>query len=352
MFQLSSAIALCILLQGTLSHPSDNQDKELPRIAEEPLTIGNQCNGYCFSVLKPILDHFVSLKEGADASSEFRDKIHSLEETVKHLQGQLENTKTQLKDNENLIKEKDERINDLQGQLNSTTARFTEISDQLRACKQTEENLPNTCPSGSPNGIYQIKLRGSPAFKVPCVSAASGWTVVLSRFDGSENFNRTWRDYRNGFGDFSGEFFIGLEKLHLMTRSQHHELYIQLRDVNGSTAIANYDDFIVGSEQEEYKLKSLGKYSGTAGDSLRYHLDKKFTTTDRDNDLGDGHCVSNHGGGGWWYGACAQGFLTGKYYKDGRRLSKDYGIIWVDWRNFNVSLTFAQMMIRPQTIRV
>ncbi|XP_020815494.1 fibrinogen-like protein 1 [Drosophila serrata] len=350
MFQLSSAIAICIFLQGILSLPSDDRDKVLPPIAEEPLIIENQCNGHCFSVLKPILDHFVSLKKGADASNELRDKINSLEDTIKDLQSQLESTKNQLKDNENLITGKDERIRDLQDQVNSTAARFSEISEQLKAYTQKELNLPNTCPSGSPNGIYQIKLRGTPPFKVPCVSATSGWTVVLSRFDGSENFNRTWSNYREGFGDLSGEFVIGLEKLHLMTRSQRHELYIQLQDVNGSTAYANYDDFVVGSEQEEYELKSLGKYTGTAGDSLSYHRQYKFSTIDRDNDDGDGNCVSNHGEGGWWYRNCAVGALTGEYYKDGRRLSKHYGIIWGKWRDYNVSLTFAQMMIRPKPI--
>uniref|UniRef100_A0A6P4EMW1 Fibrinogen-like protein 1 n=1 Tax=Drosophila rhopaloa TaxID=1041015 RepID=A0A6P4EMW1_DRORH len=105
------------------------------------------------------------------------------------------------------------------------------------------------------------KLRGLDPFKVPCATSPPGWTVIQRRFDGSENFNRTWDEYKNGFGDVSGEFFIGLEKLHRMAETRPLELYIKLGTVNGTTTYAQYDDFKIGSEKEYYKLKNIGKYS-------------------------------------------------------------------------------------------
>ena len=32
----------------------------------------------------------------------------------------------------------------------------------------------------------------------------------MKRFDGSENFNREWEDYKRGFGNLSGEFWAGI----------------------------------------------------------------------------------------------------------------------------------------------
>jgi len=57
----------------------------------------------------------------------------------------------------------------------------------------------------------------------------------------------------------------GNEYLHLMTSYQRYRLRIELTDWKGNKRYAEYDHFEVGSEQEKYRLKSLGKYSGNAG---------------------------------------------------------------------------------------
>lgn len=84
-----------------------------------------------------------------------------------------------------------------------------------------------------------------------------GWTVIQKRQDGSENFFRGWQDYKNGFGSISGEFWIGLDKIHKMTSQRKYRLRVDLED----TAYAEYDYFAVGDEADEYRLK-LGNFVG------------------------------------------------------------------------------------------
>ncbi|KAH8370951.1 hypothetical protein KR093_005618, partial [Drosophila rubida] len=150
-------------------------------------------------------------------------------------------------------------------------------------------------------GLLKINVPNVGDLNVLC---EEDWTVVLQRFDGTEDFNIGWSNYTEGFGDLEEEFFIGLEALHQMTTSERYELRIELMDFYDNVRDANYNNFIIGSKKDDYNLKSLGSYTGTAGNALQYNLGEKFTTIDRDNDdWPDGNCADYYGGAGWyaWY---------------------------------------------------
>ncbi|XP_017154214.1 ficolin-1-A-like [Drosophila miranda] len=335
-----------LLFQGESFLASGDQEIHVTR----EVSLGDQCNGYCFSVLKPFLDYFTQLKEATDANNEMRDKISSLEVTISNLQSQLlKNNIEKIKDKDNQIMDKDNQIKGLREQIELVSGVLAEKNDQLSKIYQTAENIPDTCPNGSPNGVFQIKVRGIDPFQVPCVSDSSGWTVIERRFDGSVDFKRNWTAYKDGFGDIRGEFFLGLEKVHLMTVAQPQELHIQLGDVNGTYRYARYDNFVVGSEEEGFMLKSLGEYSGNAGDSLRGHVNGKFATIDRDSFK---KCVHSFDGP-WWFQdptSCGHSSLNGKYTKDGIAHGRN-GISWALWNKFDykLSLTFVKIMIRPKS---
>ena len=59
--------------------------------------------------------------------------------------------------------------------------------------------------------------------------------------------------------------FIGNENIHLLSKSGHNELRVELETFDGSKAFAEYKTFSISDESSNYKLTVFG-YSGTAGD--------------------------------------------------------------------------------------
>ncbi|XP_052864073.1 fibroleukin-like [Anopheles cruzii] len=195
------------------------------------------------------------------------------------------------------------------------------------------------------SGAYIIQVNDeSNPFMAYCHRDMKGkgiWLVIQHRFDGSLNFYRNWTEYRNGFGDIEKEFWIGLERLYQLTSGRPHELMVELRNSNGTYKFALYTAFEIGSETEQYNLKTLGEYNGTAGDSLSQHKNMKFSTFDRDNDLGNGNCAESFESA-WWYNDCYHSNLNGRYKDiDKRNLN--------NWNTFTrEGLAFSRMMIRPK----
>ncbi|KAH8274103.1 hypothetical protein KR044_010385, partial [Drosophila immigrans] len=158
---------------------------------------------------------------------------------------------------------------------------------------------------GKSTDSYIFKIPGIKEFVIPCDSklVGSGWMVIQRREDGTENFNRNWTEYRVGFGDFHKEFFIGLEKLYLITNAQPHYLYIYLEDFNNDIRYALYKNFAIGSEKESYAIKKLGEYSGNAENALSNHMNMKFSTADHYFDKGF-NCAENYNSGWWFNDGC------------------------------------------------
>ena len=141
---------------------------------------------------------------------------------------------------------------------------------QLNAIILILHTVPKNCldvyTTGSKvSGVYIIDpADGSGPFKVFCdhVTDGGGWTVFQKRFDGSVNFKRTWQEYSDGFGDLSGEFWLGLNKIHRVA-GRPVTLRVDLTAPDGEKRHANYNGFSVGDAASKYKL-TAGKYSGKA----------------------------------------------------------------------------------------
>jgi len=86
--------------------------------------------------------------------------------------------------------------------------------------------------------------------------------------DGSFDFYRVWDDYKLGFGNLSGEFWLGNDNLATALQAHdNNELRVDLESFNNDTAYAKYSSFNAGDEPTKYIL-SVSGYTGTAGKSL------------------------------------------------------------------------------------
>ena len=168
-----------------------------------------------------------------------------------------------------------------------------------------------------------------------------GWTVFQRRMDGSVDFYLNWTDYVRGFGNTSGEYWLGLDNIHrLANGSVFTKLRVDMRDKDGNSAYASYSTFYIGNSTTDYTLHVSG-YNGTAGDSLAYHNLMKFSTKDNDNDILTGGNCAFFVTGAWWYKHCYYSNLNGHYGFD-----TDSGIIWYHWKGFGYSLSYTEMKIR------
>ncbi|XP_041372586.1 microfibril-associated glycoprotein 4-like [Gigantopelta aegis] len=201
---------------------------------------------------------------------------------------------------------------------------------------------------GATNGLYAILPRDNgPPINVSCEnnSINGGWLVIQRRTDGSESFNRTWNDYRDGFGDLNNEFWLGNTNIYRITNQGHYDLRIDLEDFDGSTRYALFNNFYLASEEDHFRLQ-IGTYTGTAGDGLSYHNGYNFSTYDRDSDTAPSSNCAQVCKGAWWYGNCHLANLNGLYLK-GNHSDHTDGMSWTPWKGPYYSLKKSVMKIRP-----
>ncbi|XP_036285532.1 fibroleukin [Pipistrellus kuhlii] len=298
--------------------------------------------------------------------SKLSSDLKNAREEIDVLQGRLE--KLSLVNMNNVENYVDSKVANLTFVVNSLDGKCSKCPSQEQIQSRPLQHLIyKDCSE-----YYTIGKRSSESYRVtpdPKYSSfevlcdmetmGGGWTVLQARLDGSTSFNKTWQDYKVGFGNLRKEFWLGNDKIHLLTKSNEMILRIDLEDFNGVKLYALYDQFYVANEFLKYRLH-VGNYNGTAGDALHFskhynHDMKFFTTPDRDNDrYPSGNCGLYYSSG-WWFDACLSANLNGKYYHQKYRGVRN-GIFWGTWPGmseaqpggYKSSFKKAKMMIRPK----
>ncbi|XP_052895038.1 ryncolin-1-like isoform X2 [Anopheles moucheti] len=226
------------------------------------------------------------------------------------------------------------------------------LEDHCTEKKEETDRVYRMCGEVPSSGIYTVQPEKpfKEAITVFCDQEyeSGGWIVIQHRFNGSKNFYRNWKEYKNGFGNLDGEFWLGLDRIYHLTVSGPHELVVLLEDFDGHKTYAKYDQFEIGDESQKYEVTKLGGYSGTAGDSFSGTRGVKFSTFDVDNDTWENHCAVTFTGA-WWYTNCHSSNLNGKYL---RGETKEYatGMTWHSFRGHHYALKTSKMMIRPTNV--
>ncbi|NP_001011408.1 angiopoietin-related protein 3 precursor [Xenopus tropicalis] len=276
--------------------------------------------------------------------------IRHLLKVVQEQHMQLDHQNVQIKDLEDKLSKADlqESVKSVLAVRRSRTG-FLNLSNSTDG--MVEQNDSRDCNDiynrgERSSGIYTIRPNGSTAFDVYCeITSESANTVIQRRTDGSVDFNQTWETYLNGFGELTGEFWLGLEKIHAISQQADYILHIELQDWKENWRFVEYM-FTLGNQDTSYALQ-LTQVSGNIPSALPEQREILFSTSDQNS--GDLKCPAETFSGGWWNTACSGTNLNGKYIKQRPRTKLDrrrgQGIYWKSEKGRLYSLKSTKIML-------
>uniref|UniRef100_A0A5F9C703 Angiopoietin 2 n=1 Tax=Oryctolagus cuniculus TaxID=9986 RepID=A0A5F9C703_RABIT len=322
---------------------------------------------------KQILDQTSEINKLQDKNSFLEKKVLDMED--KHIV-QLQSIKEEKDQLQVLVSKQNSIIEELERQLVTATVNNSALQKQQHDLTETVHSLLTMIATSSSaknsfaakeeqitfrdcadvfrsglttSGIYTLTFPNSTEeTKAYCdmETGGGGWTTIQRREDGSVDFQRTWKEYKVGFGNPSGEHWLGNEFVSQLTNQQRYVLKIHLRDWEGNEAYSLYEHFYLSSEEFNYRIHLKG-LTGTAGKiSSISQPGNDFSTKDADNDKCICKC-SQMLTGGWWFDACGPSNLNGMYYPQRQNTNKFNGIKWYYWKGSGYSLKATTMMIRP-----
>uniref|UniRef100_A0A8C3YMG3 Angiopoietin-2 n=1 Tax=Catagonus wagneri TaxID=51154 RepID=A0A8C3YMG3_9CETA len=322
---------------------------------------------------KQILDQTSEINKLQDKNSFLEKKVLDMED--KHIV-QLQSIKEEKDQLQVLVSKQNSIIEELEKQLVTATVNNSVLQKQQHDLMETVHNLLTMLSTSNSakhtlsakeeqiifrdcaeafksglttSGTYTLTFPNSTEeIKAYCdmETGGGGWTVIQRREDGSVDFQRTWKEYKVGFGSPSGEHWLGNEFVSQVTNQKRYVLKIHLRDWEGNEAYSLYEHFYLSSEEFNYRIHLKG-LTGTAGKiSSISQPGNDFSTKDADNDKCICKC-SQMLTGGWWFDACGPSNLNGMYYPQRQNTNKFNGIKWYYWKGSGYSLKATTMMIRP-----
>ncbi|XP_059170152.1 ficolin-2-like [Physella acuta] len=169
-----------------------------------------------------------------------------------------------------------------------------------------------------------------------------GWIIFQRIINGDVNFTKNWAEYRDGFGSFNGDFWLGNEMISKLTAAGYTDMRIDMI-WKGDPKYMTYHNFRVQSEADLYRMSYTNNtFGGSVNDDhLRDNNGEPFTTFDHGPSVGCRYL----GYKGWWWptvGHCGLANLNGN------RGSKEFarGIWWLKFTDGHDSLDSSEMKLR------
>ncbi|XP_065063783.1 ficolin-2-like isoform X1 [Rhopilema esculentum] len=170
-----------------------------------------------------------------------------------------------------------------------------------------------------------------------CENIKANSTVFQRRVSADVDFYRNWASYKVGFGDPSGNFWLGLDKLHELAKpGAGAKLRIDMKVMTGGSYYAEYSKFEVENEAAGYRLTVSG-FTGNVYDALEFHNGFQWSTYDK----GPNSDCATSWKGGWWYARCYHSNLNGVLLQAGQTESS----INCRWRDTK-DIIFVEMKVK------
>ena len=161
------------------------------------------------------------------------------------------------------------------------------------------------------------------------------------------SFNRNWEDYRTGFGNLTGEFWLGNDNIHRLAATPV-SFRVEFHKV-GNKLFAKYENFVVAGADDKYRW-NMDSYSGTLFNAIyggAYTAHRltgiQFSTSDQDNDGNAGGNCAGLGSNAWWFNRCALA-----------NLNNPTGPMWssVGAKPYHfMHATYSEMKVRKRTLQ-
>ena len=148
------------------------------------------------------------------------------------------------------------------------------------------------------DGVYEIYPDGKNKISAYCDMSSGGHTRLMAKFARlTGEFNKSWAEYKNGFGNLSWNHWIGLENMYQLTNRKKMNLFVELRSNDFNTT---YTNFYIDSEENLFKIN----FDNSLNDNLaNFSINlngKNFSTFDRDNDHDERNCAQVYSGGSFF----------------------------------------------------
>ncbi|ELT95726.1 hypothetical protein CAPTEDRAFT_211553 [Capitella teleta] len=207
-----------------------------------------------------------------DDNEALQSRLSQLENHVQDLQSSTSNPpRTNTDDAVNI---------NLEVRLSNQDAEIYQLKRELESLRLNSGGYTPTPinPSNEKNDIYVFRANftsfSSKFFGVPfSIFCTSNQLIVIQRRTSpfGLSFNRTFQEYKDGFGYLSGEFWLGLDKIHEITSDPrvNYELHAEFRTPTGTRYSLEVPDFRVGPGPTYTMTNSdFTTYAFTSGQSF------------------------------------------------------------------------------------